>query len=62
MAEKPRFTSGRKVAADRQPLPDPATDAFPAEKDVSVPPPGSDQTLGSRDPETERKGRPRKPE
>ena len=50
------------MGADRQPVPEPATDAFPAEKDVSVPPPGSDQTLGSRDPESARKGRPRKAE
>jgi hypothetical protein len=62
MAAKPRFTSGGKTNADRQPLPDPATDAFPAEKDVSVPPPGADQTLGAQDAETAKKGRPRKAE
>jgi len=62
MAAKPRFTSGRPVAADQQPLPDPATDAFPAEEDVSVPPPGSDQTLGTPDPDSARKGRPHKAE
>ncbi|WP_341406029.1 hypothetical protein [Luteolibacter soli] len=62
MAEKPRFTAGKKKAANRQPLPDPATDAFPAEKDVAIPPPGSDQTVGSPDAKAGQKGRPHKPD
>jgi hypothetical protein len=36
------------------------TDAFPPDEDVSIPPPGSDQTVGALDPEAEREGRPRK--
>lgn len=49
MSEKPVFTSGKHRPPLRRPLPEPATDGFPAEKDVSIPPLGSDQTMEERD-------------
>ncbi len=46
-----------KLTADEDP-----GDAFPPDKDISVPPPGSDRTLGAEDPDAGGIGRPRKPE
>lgn len=58
MAAKPR-TNPEKVRLTADPDPG---DAFPPDEDVSVPPPGSDRTVGSPDPDAAGKGRPRKEE
>jgi hypothetical protein len=59
MAAKPRSSPGPSPKV-KLPAEEGATDAFPPDEDVSIPPPGSDQTLGSMDPDAGRKGRPRK--
>ena len=61
MAAKPQSPSPPLPKVEL-PAEDGATDAFPADDDVSIPPPGSDQTVGAFDPEKARKGRPGKPE
>lgn len=59
MAAKPTFISGKRSARG-QPLAEPATDGFPAEEDVSNPPPGSDQDADEDEVKAEKDGRPRK--
>lgn len=58
MAAKPTFISGKQPARG-QPLAEPPTDGFPAEEDVSTPPPGSDQDKREADARSEEDGPPR---
>jgi len=45
MPEKPTHTATPRPP-EKPPIPDAPDDGFPAEKDVSIPPPGSDVKTG----------------